>query len=50
MIGREKESGRRFVANTANDAATLMDLQEKEGLGRPGVVKREGQKNLFVPA
>ncbi len=48
VIGREKSSDRRFVANTTNDAATLMDLQEKEGLGRPGVVKSEGGKNLFT--
>lgn len=48
VIGRETASGRRFVANVANDLATLMDLQEKEGLGRPGVVKNEQDKNVFV--
>ncbi len=48
VIGREKATGRRFVANTAKDAATLMDLQEKEGLGRPGVVKSEAGRNLFT--
>lgn len=47
VIGREKSSGRRFIANTADDAATLTDLQEKEGLGRPGVVKRDGARNIF---
>ena len=48
VIGRESASGRRFIANTANDVATLVDLQEKEGLGRTGVVRREGQRNIFV--
>lgn len=50
VIGRENASGRRFVANTASDVATLMDFQEKEGLGRPGIVTSEGGKNVFVPA
>ncbi|MDE2363819.1 MAG: acetyl-CoA acetyltransferase [Hyphomicrobiales bacterium] len=50
VIGRERASGRRFIANTANDVATLTDLQEKEGLGRPGVVKSEGGKNVFSAA
>ena len=48
IIGRETASGRRFIANTAGDVATLMDLQEKEGLGRPGVVKSENGRNTFV--
>ena len=48
VIGRETATGRRFIANTANDVATLNDLQEKEGLGRPGVVSREGDRNIFA--
>lgn len=50
VIGRERDSGRRFIANTPDDAATLLDLQEREGLGRPGLVRRAGQVNIFVPA
>jgi acetyl-CoA C-acetyltransferase len=50
VIGREKASGKRFIANTPNDAATLIDLQEKEGLGRPGRITREGARNIFTPA
>ena len=49
VIGRETASGRRFLANTPGDAPTLQDLQDKEGLGRPGVVSREGAKNIFRP-
>jgi len=49
VIGRTGD-GRRFVANPPADPATLMDLQEKEGLGRPGTVRQEGERNLFVPA
>jgi acetyl-CoA C-acetyltransferase len=48
VIGRENASGKRFIANTASDATTLIDLQEKEGLGRPGSVKREGARNIFT--
>lgn len=49
VIGRETASGRRFIANTPSDAATLFDLQEKESLGRTGAIDRDGRRNLFTP-
>ena len=49
VIGREASSGKRFIANTPADAATLMDLQEKEGLGRRGRISRDGARNVFAP-
>ena len=51
VMGRDSE-GRRFVANTPDDPATLADLQAREGVGRPGrVVSAEGgMKNTFTPS
>jgi acetyl-CoA C-acetyltransferase len=49
VVGREKSSGRRFLANAPGDAPTLRDLQEREGSGRPGVVSRDGARNIFRP-
>ncbi len=50
VIGRDS-AGRRFVANTPTDRGTLLDLQAREGVGRPGVVQsgEGGMKNVFVP-
>jgi acetyl-CoA C-acetyltransferase len=50
VIGRDSD-GRRFIANTPDDEATLLDLQSREGVGRPGtVVSGEGgMKNVFTP-
>lgn len=50
VIGRDSE-GRRFIANTPDDEATLLDLQAREGVGRPGVVVsgEGGMKNVFTP-
>lgn len=50
VIGRDA-NGRRFVANTPDDEATLLDLQGREGVGRPGVASSAdgGMKNLFIP-
>lgn len=50
VIGRDSE-GRRFVANTPADERTLLDLQSREGVGRPGTVQSgdKGMKNVFVP-
>lgn len=50
VIGRDA-NGRRFVANTPDDEATLLDLQSREGVGRPGVARSadDGMKNLFIP-
>lgn len=50
VFGRETATGRRFVANPPRDPAVLWDLQEREGLGRPGVVRQEDGRNLFTPA
>ena len=50
VIGRETSSGKRFISNVASEPEVLMDLQEKEGLGRPGTVSRVGAKNIFVAA
>jgi acetyl-CoA C-acetyltransferase len=50
VIGRDVE-GRRFVANTPADQATLMDLEAREGVGRTGNVKTPegGGLSLFTP-
>jgi len=50
VFGRDG-AGRRFVANTPDDRETLLDLQSREGVGRPGVVHSidGGMKNVFVP-
>ncbi|HEX5776590.1 MAG TPA: acetyl-CoA acetyltransferase [Caulobacteraceae bacterium] len=50
VIGRD-EQGRRFVAVTPNDEATLRDLESREGVGRTGTVARheDGKRNLFTP-
>jgi acetyl-CoA C-acetyltransferase len=50
VFGRENASGRRFIANPPSDPAVLMDLQEREGLGRPGTVSSKDGRNTFVPA
>ncbi len=50
VIGRLRENGNRFVANTPSEPAVLHDLQEREGLGRPGVVSNHDGRNIFVPA
>ena len=49
IIGRDAQ-GRRFVANTPDDEATLLDLQAREGVGRKGrvVATAEGMKNIFT--
>jgi acetyl-CoA C-acetyltransferase len=50
VLGRLVATGQRFIANTPNDAATLNALQDRDSLGRPGmVVSRDGQ-NTFTPA
>jgi len=50
VIGRDSE-GRRFVAQTPKDAATLSSLEAREGVGRPGRVEfsPDTGKNLFIP-
>jgi acetyl-CoA C-acetyltransferase len=35
VVGREDETGRRFLSNVSGEPAALIDLQEKEGLIDP---------------
>ncbi|MCH8506547.1 MAG: acetyl-CoA acetyltransferase [Ectothiorhodospiraceae bacterium] len=49
VFGREQDSGRRFVANTPPDGAVLQDLEDREGLGRPGSVRSMDGLNIFTP-
>ena len=55
VIGRDAE-GRRFVANTPRDEATLRGMEAVEQIGRRGMVGQivvggagDGRRNLFVP-
>lgn len=49
VVGRD-EHGRRFVANTPNDAATLAAMEQSEQIGRTGTVgpMGDGKRNLFI--
>ncbi|HWZ44490.1 MAG TPA: acetyl-CoA acetyltransferase [Candidatus Saccharimonadales bacterium] len=49
VMGRLKDNGHRFLANTPTEPALLLDLQERESLGRPGMVRHHGGRNVFVP-
>lgn len=40
IFGRENATGRRFIANPPAEPAVLLDLQDRESLGRPGTVRR----------
>ena len=50
VIGRDAR-GRRFVANTPRDEATLKAMESEEQIGGHGSVRRadDGVHNLFVP-
>jgi acetyl-CoA C-acetyltransferase len=49
VIGRDAE-GRRFVAHTPDDPATLAGLEAAEQVGRPGTVRKgDNGLNLFTP-
>jgi acetyl-CoA C-acetyltransferase len=48
IIGRLAD-GKRFIAHTPHDPATLSDLMERETLGRRGRVTAGDKTNLFVP-
>ena len=50
LLGRLAATGERFIANTPSDPAVLHDLQQREGLGRPGVVRHAEGLNTFHPA
>ncbi len=49
VIGRLNENGHRFLANTLPESVVLYDLQERESLGRPGLVHHHEGRNIFVP-
>ncbi len=49
VIGRLAGSGKRFLANTPNDAAALEDFGSREALGRRGAVSTRDGRSLFVP-
>lgn len=48
IVGRLSETGQRFLANTQQDRATLMDLEENGEVGRAGWVSHETGRNMFV--
>jgi acetyl-CoA C-acetyltransferase len=48
VVGRDAD-GRRFVANTPNDAETLAKLEASEQIGRTGTVAQRGDLNIFTP-
>ncbi len=50
LLGRLAATGERFIANTPTDAAVLKDLQERDSLGRAGVVRHQDGLNIFYPA
>ncbi|MBI3375168.1 MAG: acetyl-CoA acetyltransferase [Betaproteobacteria bacterium] len=50
VLGRLDSTGERFISNTPADPALLQDLQERESLGRPGIVRHNAGLNSFHPA
>ncbi len=50
VFGRLESTGERFLANPPADPAVLWDLQNREGLGRPGTVSQVDGRNVFMPA
>ncbi len=48
VIGSTSD-GRRFVANTPSDRATLEELVASDTVGRIGTVRTEGDLNVFTP-
>jgi acetyl-CoA C-acetyltransferase len=50
VVGRDS-AGRRFVANTPTDEATLRGLEADEAVGRTGTVRpsEDGARNIFIP-
>ena len=49
VLGRLEATGERFLANTPADAATLIDLRDRDSLGREGTVHHRDRHNTFVP-
>jgi acetyl-CoA C-acetyltransferase len=50
VLGRLAATGERFIANTPADPEVLKDLQDRESLGRAGVVRHNEGLNTFHPA
>lgn len=50
VLGRLAATGERFISNTLPDPAVLQDLQDRESLGRAGVVRHNDGLNTFYPA
>ena len=50
VIGRQSGDGRRFVANTPADPATLAQLIDQQMIGSPGRVSGTADGNIFTPA
>ncbi len=50
VVGRLDATGQRFIANPPSDPVTLMNLQAREGLGRPGTVVSKDGHNSFIAA
>jgi acetyl-CoA C-acetyltransferase len=49
LFGRLRETGERFIANTTSEAHVLNDLEQRDSLGRPGIVRNEDGRNVFAP-
>jgi acetyl-CoA C-acetyltransferase len=49
VFGLLNATGQRFIANLRDDPAALWDLQNRDGLGRPGRVTQAEGRNLFTP-
>jgi len=49
VLGRLDATDERFLANTPADAATLVDLRDRDSLGRGGTVHHRDGHNTFVP-
>jgi len=49
VFGRLKENGARFIANTPPEREMLWALQDRESMGRSGVVASVDGKNVFTP-
>jgi acetyl-CoA C-acetyltransferase len=49
VVGRLAESGVRFIANTPNEPALLADLESRDALSRPGIVRSVESCNIFAP-
>jgi len=49
VVGRT-EAGVRFIANTPGDPNLFTELETRDALGRHGTVRRDGSRNVFLPA